>query len=179
MSIFTDSCEIAKKAVTLYRTSAVEYLLAGLLHMDGIRKLGVTRKLFCLCFVFLPVLTSCTATKIQRPPTMINRNFTLDRLELVDAEGELTVTDEEALDQIAEILERSTQVDTTPETMVLSKTLRLICSNPNDSRIYVVDVKNGYATILSKKVMPVFRIHDIDRFNEILQTSGTRNPNAS
>jgi len=68
---------------------------------------------------------------------MINRHFTLDRLELVDTEGELTVTDVQALNQIKEILERSTQIDATQETMDFSKKLRLICPNPKNSAFIV------------------------------------------
>lgn len=147
--------------------------------MDGIRKLSLTCTLMSLYVSLLVTLTSCTTTKPQRPQTMIDGSFAFDRLELVDTEGELTITDEQILKQIKEMLERSTQVDTAELTGSYRKKLRLICPNPRDSRIYVVDLKNGYATILSKRQMPVFRIHEIDRFNEILQTSGTRKPIAN
>jgi len=147
--------------------------------MDDIGKLNRTLALMSLWVSLLVMLTSCTTTKPQRPRTMIDDSFALDRLELVDTEGELRITDEQALTQIKEILEQSPQVDSTQQSVELSKKLRLICPNPDDSRIYVVDLTNGYATILSKRKMPLYRIHEIDRFNEILQTSGRRKPNAS
>jgi len=111
---------------------------------------------------------------------MIAANFTFTQLDLAHNDSEVVLTDPSALSEIREILSRSKRIDGTLETLQFAemKKLRLVNDDPADSRVYIVDLRNGYATILSKSVMPVYSIADIERFNQILIESSTLNPNA-
>ena len=140
----------------------------------------MTRNLILLPFCLLVgTLLSCVTTNAQ-PRSMIGPKFTFERVEVVDSEIEVVVTDADALSAIRTILQQSTEVADSIETIEFAekKKLRLIAANARESRIYLVDLKNGYATILSKQVMPVYHLRDLDRFNEILQASGKPTPTA-
>ena len=112
---------------------------------------------------------------------MSDGQFTFERLEFVDADNEIAVVDPASLDAVRKIIERSQMLSKKSDEVEFAemKKLRLINSDPRESRIYVVDFQNGYATVLSKSVMPVYQIDDLDEFKSIIQSSGTPKPNAS
>lgn len=131
-------------------------------------------RLAILWFVLLLATLPACATTTKRPRPMISPQYTFERVELVDAELEIAVTDADSLAAIKDILERSKEVADDTETIEFAekKKLRLIGSTAETSRVYIVDLKNGYATILSKQVLPIYRISDLGRLNEILQAAG-------
>ena len=111
---------------------------------------------------------------------MSDGNFVFDSLELVAGDQEIVVTDANALATIRSIIENSPRMSKQSNEIKFDemKKLRLINSNPEKSRIYIVDTINGRACILSKAVMPVYEISDVEKFNEIIQQSGKPKQNA-
>ena len=105
---------------------------------------------------------------------MIDANFTLTQLNIFHDDTGISVTDSAALDSIRDILSRSKRIDGTLETLnfVEPKNLQLEHGNRAQSRFYIVDLKRGYATILSKAEMPVYQIADLEKFNRIVNESG-------
>ena len=137
-------------------------------------------KTHIVIFCLLPlVLVSC-ATNGPRISMMSDGNFVFDSLELVAGNQETVVTDANAIATIRSIIENSPRMSKQSNEIKFDemKKLRLINSNPEKSRIYIVDTINGRACILSKAVMPVYEISDVEKFNEIIQQSGEPKQNA-
>ena len=111
---------------------------------------------------------------------MSDGNFAFDSLELVAGNEEIVLTDASALATIRSILENSPRTSKQSSEIKFDelKILRLMNSDPEESRIYIVDTKNGLARILSKAVTPVYKISNVEKFNEIIQGSGKPKRNA-
>ena len=122
-----------------------------------------------LSIVLIP---SCAGSRVAK--SMIDANFTLTQLDILHDDTGISVTDSAALDSIRDILSRSKRIDGTLETLkfVEPKNLQLEHANRAQSRFYIVDLKRGYATILSKAEMPVYQIADLEKFNRIVNESG-------
>lgn len=110
---------------------------------------------------------------------MSDGHFSFETLELVESENQITVTDPDALGVIRGIIENSPRMTKRTDEIEFAemKRLTLISTDPEQSRVYVIDLQNGYATIQSKGVMPVYKLSDLVIFNDVIESSGKPKPN--
>ncbi len=118
-------------------------------------------------------LMACAA-KSPRTTMLPNNHPAFTSMELGDGFDDTVLTEPAALKEALAILEnspvvakRSDQID-----FVEMQKLRLVHPDPKESKIYIIDLQSGHARILSKTMVPVYKLSDPKRFKAIIETSG-------
>lgn len=111
--------------------------------------------------------------ELKQVPT-INQQLDLARVELSKFNTDFVIEDQDTVNKIQSFFESASRIDVSLEQFSSEDTCKigLIHSDGHQNRYYMIDLKNGLATIGAKTVMPVYKIEKPDELSTTLRNAG-------